>query len=337
MIGALVFGASVGELVEQPGRWGNNFDLGVGQGGDALPNDVISRLTHERGVAAVTLFATVTATADSAGFYVTGMRVIQGSSRTHLFDGHLARQSNEMVIGRVASRRLSVGVGDRLSVSGPAGRRTYRITGIGVLPSVEGADGVGEGGLVSFAGLHRLDPSAVPTAAGLRLRLGSSTEIAKRLSTDTGMAVGPGFDPPAAIVNVGRVRAMPYLVAGVLGALAVLNLAHQLILSSWRRRRDLAVLRAIGANNQDLTRIVHWQTSLFTLAVIAIAAPVGMVAGRLVYRAFVDRIGAVEAVTVPTNLLMLAFVALVALANVVAVPIAYRTRRRSPAAFLAEE
>jgi ABC-type lipoprotein release transport system permease subunit len=116
-----------------------------------------------------------------------------------------------------------------------------------------------------------------------------------------------------------------------------LKLAHHLILSTRRRRRDLAVLRALGADRRWVTGVVHWQATLFTIVVVALGAPVGIAAGRVVYRTFVDRIGAVDTVTLPFGFVALTIVGLIALANIVAAPSAYRARRQPPAGILADE
>jgi ABC-type lipoprotein release transport system permease subunit len=196
---------------------------------------------------------------------------------------------------------------------------------------------VGEGGLVTFGGLRRIDPSAEATAAGIRLRPGASLEdAARRISASTGMAAGP-LDRPGAIINVARARSIPYVVAAVLGALVLLNLAHHLIVSTRRRRRDLAVLRALGADRRWVTGVVHWQASLFTTLVVALGTPIGIAAGRVVYRVFIDRIGAIDTVTLPLGAFALAIVGLVTLANVVAVPSAHRARQQPPSRTLAEE
>ena len=108
-------------------------------------------------------------------------------------------------------------------VTAPRGDQTLRVTGIAVLPSIEGGDGVGEGGLVTFDGLRRLDPSAVASAAGVRCARASPDAAAQRISQATGMTVG-GFNRPTAIINVARARSVPYVVAGVLVVLALLNL-----------------------------------------------------------------------------------------------------------------
>ena len=50
------------------------------------------------------------------------------------------------------------------------------------------------------------------------------------------------------IVNLDRVRSIPLLVAAVLAAFAVLSLSHELVVSARQRRRDIGILKALGAN-----------------------------------------------------------------------------------------
>jgi hypothetical protein len=338
LTGALTFGASLGSMVERPDRWGATFDLALGQGGDEVPSDARTQIESDPDVTDLTLYATVLATVGNEGFDVTGEMPVVGSTAPPVLEGRLPAGSDEIALGRVVARRLGAGVDDDVEVVGPEGPRTLRVSGLAVLPAVEGGDGVGEGGLVTFEGLRRIDPSVAPTAAGIGVRPGASPEaVARRLSERTGMTVGPGFDPPEVIVNIARARAIPYLVAAVVGALMLLNLAHHLTLSTRRRGRDLAVLRALGADRRWVTGVVHWQASVFTVVVVALGAPLGIAAGRVLYRAFVDRIGAVDTVTLPVGMFALALVGLVLLANVVAAPSARRARRRSPAAALTDE
>ena len=338
LVGALTFGTSLGALVDQPDRWGLDFDLGVGQGGDELPDDLRATLENDPDITDATLYGTVLATVGAEGFDVTGALPVRGSTAPHLFSGRLAEGADELVIGRVAARRFGVGIGDDLTMVGPDGPRTMTVTGLGVIPGLEGGDGVGEGGLVTLEGLRRLDRSAGPTAAVVRLQPGAPVgAVAERLTEATGMAATQGFDPPGVIFNVERVRSVPFVVAGVLAALVVLNVAHHLVLLTRRRRRDLAVLQALGADGRWVTGVVHWQASLFTLLVVVLGAPLGFAAGRVVYRTFVGRFGAVETVTLPLELVAVVVVGLLALANVVAAPSAVRVRQRPPSRMLAEE
>ena len=77
------------------------------------------------------------------------------------------------------------------------------------------------------------------------------------------MGVGP-LDTPSEVVNLGRVRDVPFLVASIVGALAVLSLGHQMIVAVRRRRRDFAILRALGVAPRWLTSVVHWQATMVT-------------------------------------------------------------------------
>jgi putative ABC transport system permease protein len=325
--GALTFGASLDDLVERRELWGERFEVAVGgQGGGEVPAEVVSVLRERPEIEALALFGALLANIGPRQFSVTGMEAVLGSTAPPVFEGRLAQGADEIAVGRLAARRLGVGVGGELTLVGPAGPRTLRITGIAVIPGMEGATGVGEGGLVTLDGLHQLAPDAVATVATIRFRPDAPDDAAEGLSSDLGIPLGPP-DRPDVIANVARVRTIPYVIAAILGALALLNLAHQLIVSTQRRRRDLAVLQALGADRGWVSSVVHWQATLFTVAVVSISAPLGIVGGRVVYRAFVDRIGALDAVALPLAALAIAVVALVALANLVAAPNAHRACR----------
>jgi hypothetical protein len=61
-----------------------------------------------------------------------------------------------MVLGRVTARQLGVDVGDEVTVAGAEGTVAFQVTGLAVIPSIEGGDGIGEGGVVTVEGLRRL-------------------------------------------------------------------------------------------------------------------------------------------------------------------------------------
>ena len=74
-------------------------------------------------------------------------------------------------------------------------------------------------------------------------------------------------EAPPEIVNLARVRTIPWLVAGVLAAFAVLSLTHQLVVSARNRRRDVGILKALGANRGFVSEVVHVQATVFTAVV----------------------------------------------------------------------
>jgi putative ABC transport system permease protein len=109
-------------------------------------------------------------------------------------------------------------------------------------------------------------------------------------------------------------------------------LLHTLVTSIRRRRRELAVLEAIG--------FVHWQVRasivMHAVALVFVAMvigiPVGVVAGRLIWKSFAYELGIVSLPVIPFGLMIAAIAAAVVLAAVVALAPAFWATRSRPAA-----
>lgn len=335
LVGALTFGASVGRFLDEPSRYGSNFDFATGAGGDEVPEEVLAVLEQDPDVTDVTLFGTLLGSVGSVPLDITGMQTVRGALEPDVLLGRNAAGPGEMVLGRVTARRLGVGVGERITVEGAEGAVPFEVTGLAVVPGIEGGDGIGEGGVVTVEGLRRLAPDATLGTAAVRLRSGA-TDAAARIGETIGGTVTQ-LDPPPTVVNLERVRSTPFLVAGSLGALVLLSLSHQLITSARRRRRDLAVLRALGADRSWVTRVLHWQVTVVAATVVALAIPLGIAGGRLVYQAYIDRIGARSDLSVPYALLAVLVVGLLVIGNLATVVPARRARQDLPARVLADE
>ena len=152
----------------------------------------------------------------------------------------------------------------------------------------------------------------------------------------SGGTVGVEESPPV-IVNIARVRRVPTVLALLLGAMVLLTMLHALIVAVHGRRRDVAVLRALGANRQWVARAVHWQATVLTGLPIVVGVPVGLLAGSALFRVFVDHIGALPDPAFPFLLLFLAIVGLLVVANLAAVVPAFRARRVAAAQLLRED
>jgi hypothetical protein len=68
-------------------------------------------------------------------------------------------------------------VGTNLTVQGAGPARTFRVTGLAVVPGVEGLDGVGQDAVVTMGGLARLGPEVQPSAAAILLRKGAPAPL----------------------------------------------------------------------------------------------------------------------------------------------------------------
>jgi cell division protein FtsX len=188
---------------------------------------------------------------------------------------------------------------------------------------------------VTMGGLTRIDSNVLVTVAAMNLRV-SLEKFAASIPELADLPPNTAYIP-ASIKSVSRVRAIPFVLAAVLAALALLTVGHVMLTSMRSRRRDLAILRSLGADRGWITRAVHWQATVLTVLPVIVGIPLGIVIGRLVFVAFADSMGAVNDAAIPMLSIAVGAVAVVALANGVAAMVSQRTRRQEPALLLQSE
>jgi hypothetical protein len=337
VFGALTFGRNLLLISDEPARYGVNFDVGLGQGGEVTAEELQPLLDDpqlSRDIEGMTLYSTLPLDANGQPLFITGMRPLVGRLLPEVLSGRLPQSPDEVAIGRVTARRLDVDAGDPLTLATASGRRTLVVTGTVQPPSVAGADLIGDGAVVTDAAFRTIAPDQPAHTAVIDLVPGSFDRATRRITALTGMAAGQ-VSPPTAVTNLDRVRSIPFLVAAVVGGLAVVSLGHQLLVAVRRRRVDLAVLRTFGASRRGVTRVIHLQATIIALVVLALAVPLGIAAGTSIYRPFVERIGARQDLVVPGGWVVAALTAWIVLANLVAAVPARRARRTAPAQVLA--
>jgi ABC-type lipoprotein release transport system permease subunit len=138
---------------------------------------------------------------------------------------------------------------------------------------------------------------------------------------------------PAEIENYRSMGAAPVLLAAGLAAGAVAALGLTLTASVRRRRRDLALLKALGFTRRQLAACVAWQTTVAaTIGVIA-GIPLGIALGRWLWILFAHQIYAVPRPTVPALPLVCIGLGALVLANAAAA-LPGRYAARTPAALV---
>jgi hypothetical protein len=329
-VGAVVFGSSLDRLVRNADRYGYTWDLYSGSGGEAVPEEARATLEADPDIDGLMLFGTGRARVGGETLSLAGMEAVKGDLAPRVLEGRIPSSADETPLAPPTARTLDVGVGDDLTVDAGGQSLQFRVTGLAVVPSVEGLDGVGQDAVVTMDGLRRLDAHAVPVAAGIRLRPGAPSGKAEELGL--GQA-----DPPLVIVNLARLRSIPLFLAGLVALLAMLTVVHVMLTSVRNRRRDVAVLRSLGADRRWVSRAVHWQATTFSLVPLAIGVPLGLSVGRGVFDGFVDRVGAVPDASFPFLLLTMVLAGFLLLANAVAALPAWRARRLKPAPLLTPE
>jgi hypothetical protein len=123
-----------------------------------------------------------------------------------------------------------------------------------------------------------------------------------------------GPTPQAALLNVDRIRYLPFVMAGVVAVLAIASLIHALVLSVGRNRQPYGVLKAIGFTRSQVMGTVACQATGFALLALVTAVPLGVFVGRQGWRLVAEGLGVPAVPVVP----VVPVVAVVAVALVVA-------------------
>jgi predicted lysophospholipase L1 biosynthesis ABC-type transport system permease subunit len=123
----------------------------------------------------------------------------------------------------------------------------------------------------------------------------------------------------------------------VLALMAVGTLAHTLVSSTRRRRRDLAILKTLGFARPQLRGTVAWQATTLLAIALLIGLPTGIAGGRWGWRVFAGQLGVLPDPVVPLAAILLAVPGALVLANLVAALPGRAAARTQPATVLRSE
>ncbi|MGZ4432231.1 MAG: FtsX-like permease family protein [Trebonia sp.] len=174
---------------------------------------------------------------------------------------------------------------------------------------------VGQTVSVGLAGLSRHVPFVV-TGTGVPLQQGINSLTARIERLGPYAISGPST--PADLVNFGQLQDLPLLLGLALGLLALLTITHLLLTSVWRRRRDLAVLHALGFTGGQVRATVSWMAVTLAAIALAVGIPVGLLCSSQAWRFFAGQLGISDVARTPVLSLVLLAVAGLALAVAIA-------------------
>jgi len=317
-------------------RFGSNYTFLASPNSEAGAADMLTAFQADADVDGLMVISGAQVRAGEKTIGLIGVEHVKGDLAPRVLSGRLPTGPDEISMGRVTAHQLHLQIGDNVTLEGSAASGSYRVVGLAVVPGLAANPGAGQGAVATADGLARLE-SKPDRALAVLVRPGAPANTTERLTNDIlGQPAGLE-DPPAAIVNFRRVRGIPGVLAIILAALVVLTMVHALIVSIQRRRRDLAVLRALGADGRWIERAVHWQASVLIAAPLILGVPIGLIAGAGVFRAFANRIGALPDPAVPIALVAAVTAGFLAVANLAALLPARRARLLPAAKLLRDE
>jgi ABC-type lipoprotein release transport system permease subunit len=119
----------------------------------------------------------------------------------------------------------------------------------------------------------------------------------------------------------------PLILAVLLALFGAATLVHVLTVSVSRRRHEAGILKALGFLRRQVGAVVCWQATTIAVAGIVAGVPLGMVAGRVAWRAFAAYLGVVPVPVTPAWLLAGLAAGVLVAANALAITPAWLAAR----------
>jgi hypothetical protein len=329
------FAASLHRLLDTPVLYGWNWDIKSGAPGlpGVIDTTLRPALSNDHAVGALAVGTVSQLELDRHRVDVLALEQVRGEVVPTVVSGRPPRRPDELLLGARTLDKLHKRVDDVVTARlGPRTAR-LRVVGRGVFPDFGDAGQLGDGGLMTFSGFSNLLPNAERNVFFARFRPGvDAAATSRRIRAALDPVPTHSARRPSDLTSIARVGSLPGVLAGVLSTLAAVTLAHTLVSSVRRRRRDLAVLKTLGFVRRQVSLAVVWQATTLSGIALLIGVPLGTAAGRWAWTLFTTQLGvSAGAVTPPTALLTIPATLIVA--NAIAAVPAW-VAGRSPSALI---
>lgn len=331
-------------LISRPALFGAPWDL---QGAvlEAAPEtDALAALNQDPSVAASALLVGGRLEVDGGAIGAVAIEQLKGSIQPTILSGRTVLNDGEIVLGPSVMDSHHLRVGD-LVVAGPAGATgTLTVVGTGVPISV-GSYSSDVGAIMTSTDYERFGTATTIDNEGgfelvVRLAQGADLDaVRSQMARITGgfeRVISDSFRP-ARISNIDRVRSVPQIIELFAGLLIVLVLLHGLATVSGRRRHDLGVLRALGMRPAEARHVLWWHGGILAALAVVIGLPLGVVGGRLLWRAVTSSVDSVYSPRTPWALLVVVAGSVLALSIVIAAALSRRAVPHSISRLLRSE
>jgi hypothetical protein len=340
-IAAVSLAASFDDLVNTPERFGATWDLSMS--GSSLTDDATQPASAEGVRDQIAAAAAITGTdfdVDGETAWIHAFAPIDGVDDVvplPINEGRAPATDEEIALGEITLRKIGKSIGDSVTVTSPAtGEHELKVVGVAIINDTFEAS-PGRGGAVTPELMAIMAPEASGDPVVLELKPGADVDdVTRRLGAIYDGPVQPPVEQ-VALLNVGRVRYVPFVMAGVVALLAIASLVHALVLSVGRNRRPLGVLKSLGFTRVQVGGTVACQANAFGLVALVTAVPLGVFLGRQVWALVAEQLGVPDVPQVPVAPAAAVVLLALAVVNVVASYPAWRAARLPTATALRSE
>jgi ABC-type lipoprotein release transport system permease subunit len=339
LAGLWSFQVSLEHMLDTPRLYGWNWN--VKSGALALPDlsaALVPAFAHDPVVSGFAAGTITQAELGLARVDVMGMQQVRGQLAPTVVEGRLPRADDEVMLGARNLERADLRIGDIAVLRLGNTAAGLRVVGRGLFPEFGDAGGLGNGVYMTYRGLQRMLPEARRNVFLVRYRAGTEA-VAE--TTHLRRALDPlptrSSGEPRELQALSDISGLPTFLGGVLALLAAATLAHTLISSVRRRRRELAVLRTMGFVRRQVWLSVFWQTAILVSIALLVGIPLGALLGRFAWNVFAHDVGAIAEPQVAWVLFLLTIPAALLLAGLVAAVPAWLAGRTRPGVVLRTE
>jgi hypothetical protein len=279
---AFTFGANLLRLVNTQALYGQRWDAAIDL--QLTPAAAQHRLGHIPGIAGWTFGQNGTIEIGGQLIPAIGLTTGQGPLLSPtVMQGRPPGTGSEIVLGTSTLRQIGRHVGQSVTVTVNGHPQRARIVGRAVFPDIGWGSftptDLGRGAettaalLNSQSGAPGFDFALVRFTPGPRRAANlasfqrSMTRFCLRVQKATCVVTD---QRPNGVTNYASIDATPVVLAALLAVIGVAVLGQFIVVSGRRRRRDFAILKALGMSRRRISAITAWQVS--TLSGLALLA-----------------------------------------------------------------
>lgn len=300
VVGGAVLVASFDRVADSPERFGWSFDAVAGNPYEEDPGDLFEMVDQTTGVESATRAAGVALEVEGRSVSVLAVEPEQGIALRPI-DGEVPSEPDEIALGRRTLHELQVAIGETVEVDAGSGAVELTVSGTLVVPELTGlGTGLGDGGVITLAALERLAPRAQPNLALLAFRPGGRDGAVESF-TARSQDVQPLAEPylPAALYQFIRIEGAFALLGVLVVLLALGTVVHSIVGAGQHRRREVAILRALGFTRRQVMASALSHAATCAVVALTLGLPLGVAVGRLAWIALRSRLGLPDGPAVP--------------------------------------